>query len=68
MAAGLALLGGWVGDDAEDVAEQAGLQLGLLSFKNLCGMRRDGQSMCRGIDESVGDEEMSAGVSHLDVG
>ena len=37
---GLALLGGWVGDDAEDVAEQAGLQLGLLSFQNLCEMAR----------------------------
>jgi len=40
QALGFALLGGWVGDDAEDVAEQAGLQLGLLSFQNLCGMAR----------------------------
>ena len=69
QALGFALLGGWVGDDAEDVAEEAGLQLGLLSFKNLCGWRRDGQSMCRVVDESVGDDEgLSAGMSHLDVG
>ena len=33
-----------------------------------CAGWRDGQLLCRGIDESVGDEEMSAGMSHLDVG